>query len=219
MKWEPSGIWLPANSRVSGSVFRTDKTNAREPDPNNPLQNVLGGNQRVDGFQVSVSGHLTDRWQLLSSYALLDGEVVSSQYYPQSVGAELANVPRNTSTSGPPTASVEKIGGRRRRQFRRQAAPPAARFLMWPFPRVWLPHGQFAEGGAGLLGIQRHGQISANRAGQPASQPEQPHQQVLLRSESIPRTSCPAPVSRLWWASISDSDPKDKDMTHALTHT
>ncbi len=81
---------------VDSSLFRTDKTNAREPDPNNPLQNVLGGNQRVNGFEVTVTGHLTDRWQLLSSYALLDGKVVSSQYYPLAVGAPLANVPRNT---------------------------------------------------------------------------------------------------------------------------
>jgi catecholate siderophore receptor len=90
-KWDLAG-----KLSAVASIFRTDKTNAREPDPNNPLQNVLGGNQRVNGLQVALSGHLTDRWQILSSYALLASEVVSSQYYPQSVGAELANVPRNT---------------------------------------------------------------------------------------------------------------------------
>jgi catecholate siderophore receptor len=46
--------------------------------------------------QASVTGYLTDRWELLSSYAFLNSEVVSSQYYPLSVGVELANVPRNT---------------------------------------------------------------------------------------------------------------------------
>jgi catecholate siderophore receptor len=91
-KWDLASGKLSA----SGSVFRTDKTNAREPDPDNPLLDVLGGHERVNGFQVSVAGHLTDRWELLSSYALLDSYVVSSQYYPQSVGVELANVPRNT---------------------------------------------------------------------------------------------------------------------------
>ncbi|HJT69663.1 MAG TPA: TonB-dependent siderophore receptor [Terriglobales bacterium] len=91
-KWDlASGKFL-----VNGSLFRTDKTNAREPDPNNPLMNVLGGNQRVDGFQVSLAGRLTDRWQLLSSYALLDTKVVSSQFFPQAIGVQLANVPRNT---------------------------------------------------------------------------------------------------------------------------
>ncbi len=81
---------------VSGSVFRTDKTNAREPDPDNPLLDVLGGHERVNGFQAGVAGHITDRWEMLASYGLLDSEVVSSQYYPQSIGLELANVPRNT---------------------------------------------------------------------------------------------------------------------------
>ncbi len=78
------------------AVFETNKTNAREPDPNNSLLNVLAGNQRVRGGQFEVKGHLTSRWDILSSYAYLDGEVVSSNYYPASVGAQLANVPKNT---------------------------------------------------------------------------------------------------------------------------
>jgi catecholate siderophore receptor len=78
------------------AVFETNKTNAREPDPTNSLLNVLAGNQRVRGAEVEVRGHLTSRWDILSSYAYLDGTVVSSNYYPASVGAQLANVPRNT---------------------------------------------------------------------------------------------------------------------------
>jgi catecholate siderophore receptor len=96
--FEIGSKWDLASGRFSatGSIFRTDKTNAREPDPNNPLQNVLGGNQRVDGIQVTLTGHFTDRWELLSSYALLGSKVVSSMFYPLAVGAPLANVPRNT---------------------------------------------------------------------------------------------------------------------------
>ncbi len=78
------------------AVFETNKTNAREPDPTNSLLNVLAGNQRVRGAEIEVRGHLTSRWDILSSYAYLDGTVVSSNYYPASVGAQLANVPRNT---------------------------------------------------------------------------------------------------------------------------
>jgi catecholate siderophore receptor len=91
-KWDV----LSAKISLAGSVFRTDKTNAREPDPNNPLLNVLGGNQRVDGVEFQVNGYLTSRWELLSSYAYLHGEVVSSNFYPGSVGYPLANVPNNT---------------------------------------------------------------------------------------------------------------------------
>lgn len=98
LTFEAGSKWDFRQGKVSaaGSVFRTDMTNAREPDPNNPLLDVLGGHERVNGLQFAVSGHLTDRWEVLSSYALLDSFIVSSQYYPQSVGAQLANVPRNT---------------------------------------------------------------------------------------------------------------------------
>jgi len=81
---------------VAASVFQTTKLNARETSPTNPLLVVLAGNQRVNGFQIAVTGRITDRWQLLSSYAYLDGKVVSSEFFPAAVGAQLANVPKNT---------------------------------------------------------------------------------------------------------------------------
>ena len=91
-KWDFPGKRLS----VEGAVFRTDKLNAREPDPNNPLLNVLSGEQRVSGAQISVTGKIADGWQVLGSYAYLDGKLVSSQFFPQAVGAQLANVPKNT---------------------------------------------------------------------------------------------------------------------------
>jgi catecholate siderophore receptor len=81
---------------LRAALFRTDKTNAREPDPNNPALNVLAGSQRVNGVSLEASGRLTDRWQLLTSYAFLDSKVVSSKFYPASIGTQLANVPRNS---------------------------------------------------------------------------------------------------------------------------
>jgi len=33
---------------------------------------------------------------MLAGYALLDGKLVSSRFYPEAIGAQLANVPRNT---------------------------------------------------------------------------------------------------------------------------
>ena len=53
-KWDLSGGKLS----LRGALFRTDKTNAREPDPNNPLLNVLAGEQRVRGVQVEARGHV-----------------------------------------------------------------------------------------------------------------------------------------------------------------
>jgi catecholate siderophore receptor len=96
--YELGSKWDVASGKLSlrTSIFRTEKNNAREPDPNNPLQNVLSGKQRVQGFELEASGDLTSRWQVFSSYALLDSRLVRSQYYPAAIGSRLANVPRNT---------------------------------------------------------------------------------------------------------------------------
>lgn len=90
--------WDLNHGRLSlrAAIFRTEKANAREPDPNNPALNVLAGNQKVDGFEVEARGRLTSRWEMLSSYAYLDSRVVSSNYYPAAIGGQLANVPKNT---------------------------------------------------------------------------------------------------------------------------
>jgi catecholate siderophore receptor len=91
-KWD-----LPSKRlSVNAAVFQTTKENARETSPTNPLLVVLAGTQRVNGFQVSVTGRLTNKWQLLSSYAYLDGKVIASQFFPAAIGAQLANVPKNT---------------------------------------------------------------------------------------------------------------------------
>ncbi len=96
--YEAGTKWDLPHHRLSlrGAVFETNKTNAREPDPTNSLLNVLAGNQRVRGTQFEVRGHISSRWDILSSYAYLDGKVVNSNYYPASIGAQLANAPRNT---------------------------------------------------------------------------------------------------------------------------
>ncbi len=81
---------------LRSSVFRTTKENARETDPTNALLTVLAGTQRVNGFQVQANGYLTSRWEILTSYAYLDGKEIASRFFPLAVGAQLANVPRNT---------------------------------------------------------------------------------------------------------------------------
>lgn len=81
---------------LRGALFQTNKLNAREPDPNNSLLNVLAGEHRVRGFEFEASGNLTRRLQMLLSYAYLDSELVKSNFFPLAVGTQLANVPKNT---------------------------------------------------------------------------------------------------------------------------
>ena len=51
--------WDLQENRYSlrAALFRTDKLNAREPDPNNPLEDVLAGQQRVDGTHHRPLAH------------------------------------------------------------------------------------------------------------------------------------------------------------------
>ncbi|HVW76934.1 MAG TPA: TonB-dependent siderophore receptor [Alloacidobacterium sp.] len=90
-KWDVNGGKLA----LRASLFRTDKENARESSPTNSLLYVLAGNQRVDGAEMEVQGHINPRWEVLSSYTYMHSEVVKSQFYPASVGHPLANVPQN----------------------------------------------------------------------------------------------------------------------------
>ena len=101
------------------SRFRTDKLNAREPDPTNSLLNVLAGKQRVQGFQAELNGHLTELGcpgQLRVSRR--DGG--ASNFYPAAVGARLANVPRHTFNFWQTYRLPSCSSNRRRRQLRRR---------------------------------------------------------------------------------------------------
>ena len=95
--YEVGTKWDLNNARLSlrADLFRTTKDNAREASPTNSLVYVLAGTQRVDGAELAVTGRISDRWQVLSSYTFMHSEVVHSQYYPASVGYRLANVPDN----------------------------------------------------------------------------------------------------------------------------
>ena len=95
--YEAGSKWDLNNGRFTAraALFRTTKLNAREPNPNDSSIDVLAGTQRVEGAEIGVQGHVTDRWELLSSYTFLHSEVVSSKYYPAAVGQPLNNVPEN----------------------------------------------------------------------------------------------------------------------------
>jgi len=98
LTYELGTKWDVDQRRLSlrAALFRTDKYNAREPAPDNPLLDVLAGQQRVNGAELQAQGRLTRSWELLSSFAYLNSRVVSSQYYPAAVGEPLANVPKYT---------------------------------------------------------------------------------------------------------------------------
>ncbi|MFC7338326.1 TonB-dependent receptor [Haloferula chungangensis] len=88
--------WLVLEERVllTAAIFQTDKTNARTTDPVTG-NTYLSGNQRVQGFELGVSGTVTDWWRVTGGYAFLDSEVRSSAVASE-IGKNLSNTPENT---------------------------------------------------------------------------------------------------------------------------
>src|SRR6185437_10216623 len=71
---------------LDGAWFRTTKLNARETDPTNSNNIVLAGNQLVQGVQASAVGRLSNGTDLVLGYAYLNSQVLSSKFFPASVG-------------------------------------------------------------------------------------------------------------------------------------
>lgn len=96
--YEVGAKWDLLNERlmIEGAWFRTQKDNARETSPTDSTVTVAAGNQLVKGVQWSIAGRLAEGTELIAGYAYLDSEVVSSKFYPWSVGYPLANVPKQT---------------------------------------------------------------------------------------------------------------------------
>ena len=59
---------------ASGSIFRTEMTNARVADPDNPALQALAGDLLVKGFELDVSGYITPQIEILANYTYLDGK-------------------------------------------------------------------------------------------------------------------------------------------------
>ncbi len=73
-KWD----LLKDKLNLNGSIFRTQKLNARETDPTNSLNSLLVGTQLVRGVQIGAVGHLPQHFDLIAGYAYLDGRVLGS---------------------------------------------------------------------------------------------------------------------------------------------
>ena len=61
---------------MTAAVFETTKTNARIPDPDNPGFNMLGGEHRIRGMSLELSGQPAVGWYVSAGYTYLDSEVV-----------------------------------------------------------------------------------------------------------------------------------------------
>lgn len=93
---EVGGKWdVRPNLSLTAAVFQLDRTNTSAPDPNNPALTVQTGSQRSRGFELGVTGNITEAWSVMGGYALQKAEI-TSRTAGAFAGSEVALVPRHT---------------------------------------------------------------------------------------------------------------------------
>lgn len=89
-KWE----FFDNRLGVDAAVFKTEKTNARVNDADGLPMNI--GETEVTGFELSVSGQITPKWQTFASYTYLDGELVKGVGTGVDDGNDIPSTPENS---------------------------------------------------------------------------------------------------------------------------
>ena len=81
---------------ATAAIFRTEKTNARTEDPNDPNDLlILNGEQVVKGLELGLAGQINEQLGLFAGYTYLDTEITESLNATE-VGNELGNAPKNS---------------------------------------------------------------------------------------------------------------------------
>ncbi|UST64929.1 TonB-dependent siderophore receptor [Pseudomonas moraviensis] len=91
--------WDLLNDRLSltADIFRTEKENARVQVDTSSYENA--GKTRVQGFELSASGRITDKWQVFAGYAFMDSEQVDGGPLGRANdGNDLPNTPKNSAS-------------------------------------------------------------------------------------------------------------------------
>ena len=88
--------WALFDDHVSltTAIFRTETANARAAVAGGLQQTI--GDELVDGFEIGISGNVSERWTVFGSYAFLDSEIVDDGPVATNDGNEFPNTPRNS---------------------------------------------------------------------------------------------------------------------------
>ncbi len=73
-KWS---LW-DNRANATAAIFRTEKQNTRITDSSGFSTNA--GSSKVDGFEIGLTGHLTDQWEMAIGYSYLDSELEDAGY-------------------------------------------------------------------------------------------------------------------------------------------
>ncbi|MDR6772915.1 TonB-dependent siderophore receptor [Azospirillum sp. BE72] len=87
---------------VSGAIFQAEKSNTYSVDPATGTVtdgfSESGLGVRVRGFEASISGKVTEHWNIYTNYAYLNGKVTESRTNPALVGKVAPNVPKHNAS-------------------------------------------------------------------------------------------------------------------------
>ncbi|CAI3149795.1 MULTISPECIES: TonB-dependent receptor [Acinetobacter] len=91
--------WDLFNNRanLTAAVFRTEKQNTRI--QIDPTTSANAGKSKVDGFEISLNGKITDKWDVSTGYSYLDSEITEAAYNSiAQEGKPLPFVAKNSAT-------------------------------------------------------------------------------------------------------------------------
>jgi catecholate siderophore receptor len=94
---------------LSGAMFKVLKSNALITDPVSGTTTAQSGERdRVQGLELSVTGQITDKWNVLGAYTFLDSKVTSDNFCnittlvclpnPYTIGTQVIFVPKNATS-------------------------------------------------------------------------------------------------------------------------
>lgn len=92
-KWD----FFDNRASFTAAVFRTEKTNARVGARGQPQINM--GEKRVDGIELSISGNLTENWNVFAGYTHLRSEILKTNAAAAAtIGNQFPNTPKNSAS-------------------------------------------------------------------------------------------------------------------------
>lgn len=92
-KWD----FLRGRLSFTSALFRTVKSNVLDADPVNPNQlSNVGGSLMIQGFELGLTGAITDAWNVQMGYTFLDSEILKSNRRDLPEGSRVDNTPEST---------------------------------------------------------------------------------------------------------------------------
>ncbi|MEM9508909.1 MAG: TonB-dependent receptor [Cyanobacteria bacterium P01_E01_bin.35] len=86
-------------NRLSGtlSYFNITRQNIATTDPDDPFFSVATGEQQSQGVDLELSGRIIPGWNIIASYAYIDGEVTEDND-PELLGSRLPGIPEHSAS-------------------------------------------------------------------------------------------------------------------------